>query len=204
MKRWFVVLFIISLLLSGFFVFLQIVQNRYEPVDFESGHEGDTVRLNIAYQKKKFFTGLKRLYPEISTKKYLFMNLYSCSARAMDEIPILDTVIEPLREDMAYLLVSPAPKKEVSMKLKERNISDKNFLNVNESDSFILTLCREIKKKPLYIWDSYEYLPFSIVCDSSGKILYVDTMQAFSGFKMDTLIDREHAQKLRKTLRAFK
>ena len=204
MKKWFIVIFILSLLISGFFVFLQIRQNTIERAQIGFNQYGDTITINVSYEKKKFFSELRQLYPEISTKKFLFMNLYSTSAKGMDQIPILDTIIKSSREDMAYLLVSLGPKKETTKDLRDRGISFKNFISANEADSFIRALSREIKNKPIYLWEPYKYLPFNIICDSSGKILYLDTTQAFSGFKMDRLIDQKHAQTLRKAISTIK
>lgn len=160
--------------------------------------------VDILKEKDKFFKALRAKYPQLTNKEYFYINIwkpfcYDC----IDQIPKLDTLIEPLNSKMAYVAVSEAKRDFAMRKLVERNVRARNFLFINEADSFINALYEETKIKLRH--KGYGGMePMNIILDRTGKMLYYDTLFALSNYKSDSVRNKEFVIKLKGELYKYK
>src|SRR3954470_14789941 len=105
MKRSFKIILISSLVLNLIFIVLQIstrpaiTSTRPTPID---------KNLNVEKTKNNFLDQLFKKYPAAKEKKYFFINFWDTGHMYLkDQLPMLDTLVEPLRNDFAYVFNSP-------------------------------------------------------------------------------------------------
>jgi hypothetical protein len=180
MKKWLKIVLIVSLILNVFFVVVKIIINQsmiYEPTKIKE--------VNIQEVRTKFFSELKKKYPKLSSKKYFFINVWAPGSwESMHQIPLLDTLVEPLKDDFAYIFANEDENSYAQRKLKEHSSKTKNFIYLNEQKDFLTSIYQE--KKTLYFkpWRA-RIVPMNVIMNSLGKILYFDTLPALSGITYD-------------------
>ncbi len=180
MKKWLKIVLITSLILNAFFIAMQVITNqrmKYVPTKIKE--------VNIEEEKTKFFTELKKKHPQLSDKKYFFINVWAPGNwDSMHQIPLLDTLVEPLKNNVAYIFASEDKSDYAERRLKEHSSKTKNFIYLNGQKDFITSIYQE--KNMLYVkfWRSRK-TPMNLIMDQHGKILYFDTLSPLYGIFYD-------------------
>lgn len=197
MSKRFKIILIASLLINIFFIIIEFLEYRSRQINLELTKPFVLKDVNVTEEKKKFLSKFRREYPSLADKKYVFINFWTGgSGSCIAQLPILDTLLMPLRDDMAYLVVSDENPNYATRRLRGEKISTANFTYINQSDSLIHAICKE-KKVKAHTWGFVMMLPMNIVLDRTGNIVYFDTLNALSGEKKDSLKDREIASALK-------
>lgn len=129
--------------------------------------------VDIILTRRNFLDEIKAAFPGIKNKKKFFINIWSTGEwDSMKRMPLLDTLIEPLNSEMAYVFVCDEKTDYAWRKLKEQTTRAKNFIYVNDQKDFIISVFQELKilnKKP-YKW----YNPnISLIMDDTGNIKFI-------------------------------
>ncbi len=209
MKRWFKIVLITSLVINVAFVVIQIVGYYNIRMNWEwnakSKYENFTKMVNAPEVKKHFMDSLFKKYPELKTKKYLFINFWDTGdTYTLKQIPILDTLIKPILPDVGYVFVNDeAPDYSVRI-LKRNKISSANFLFINQAGDFIQAINQEIRVPRRRF--GYPKCSMNLILDKAGKIIYFDTLQTYSGprWPEDSLKDKIFVHQLNKAFSDLK
>ena len=133
--------------------------------------------VNIPEERNKMFTEIKKIHPELSDKKYFFFHAWSVGDWAsMHQMPILDTMIEPLRNDFAYVFVNDEKADYSWQTLKAHTRKAKNFIYLNNMENFLTSIYQE---KNMLHFKGYRdrMTPMNVVMDRKGNIVYFDTLK---------------------------
>ena len=205
---WFKISFVISVFISIFFISLQILEIKTRNEDIERIRKSNLPRsvknLDIEKEKEKFFKNLKNQHPETKLKKYYYLNVWDTGSwDSMDQLIKLDTVIEPTDNRISYICIS-GEKPDYAMRvLQQRKVKTKNFIYVNQVDSFINAIYKETKIR-LRAGGYGGMAPMNVIMESNGKIIYFDTLRAITGKRCDTTYDRKFVITLKNALQNLK
>jgi hypothetical protein len=210
MKRSVKIVLIASLIINVCFISLQIIGSRKRSETIErnikNNYKQFTKFVNIADTKRSFLDSLHKKYPETINKKYLFINIWSTGdGWSIKQLPILDTLILPLKSDMSYILVNDE-KPDYSVRvLKQDTATTINFLFMHQCEDFMYAMSQELRLKRSYY--NYPRTPLLLILDPSGKIIVSDTMQAIAGkrwWPKEKVDDEKHITFIKKILSELK
>jgi hypothetical protein len=203
------ILLVISLILNlalGSFQIFKYFEKKQRMTDNKNRLKRFTEQrlVNSLVEKKNFFDTLFLNYPELKTKKYLFMNIWRTADAYSDRVlPIYDTIILPLRNDVGYVTVTEEKEKYAKSVLKKDTGLIKNFLFVFNSENFVLAVNQELKLKFRKFF--YPYYPDVIFDNQTKKIIFFDTV-GISGpkYPQDSLSDKKVIAAIKKALSELK
>jgi hypothetical protein len=198
MKKSFYVVLFLSLCINALFIYFRI---RFTPYNFEDAAfpAFDLYSVNVTKEKMRFLIRLKSIHPKVFEKKLLFLQFWCRNDECLYQIPVIDTLVQNYRDKFAFVCVCNEKPSLAALSLREKKIQTKNFFYINESDTFMHAIWRESGRKSFPF--AGRLLPMNVIMTDEGKVLYIDSLPAFSGFKMDTTIDRKHAQILKNALK---
>lgn len=208
MKKSVKIILIVSLLINICFIVLKLIAlyqvNEYKEI-FQKRNIKEWQRtVNAPIAKKNFMDSLFIKYPQLKTKKYLFLHFWSTRHFwSTKPLPIYDTLIEPLNPNVGYVLINDE-KEEYSKKvLKNDSGITKNFLYAFKAPDFILAINQELKFKPAQMW--YPKCPMSVIMENNGKIIFFDTLGIVGkSAPEDSLTDKKSYAALKKALSELK
>ncbi len=209
MKRWVKIILLISLALNLTFVIIQLTsyKSRRETIErnVKMKYETRTKLVNIAVTKSKFLDSLYKKYPELKNKKYLFINIWDTGdGWSIKQLPMLDTLIEPLQENLGYVLVNDEKSDYAQRVLRQDTGLTKHFLFMDRCEDFMYAINQELLMPRKRF--NYPHVPMNIILDNKGKIIYYDTLESLSGprWPEDSLKDIKYVQQLNKVLSELK
>ncbi|MBK7310497.1 MAG: hypothetical protein IPI93_06815 [Sphingobacteriaceae bacterium] len=141
--------------------------------------------LDITVEKQKIIARVKAIDRKSESKKYYFINFWDAANHGHEDLTTLDTLIEPVRNDMAYILASGETNAYIDRKLSLKKIKTKNFIYLNNADSLLSAICQEKKMK-----DKFKFLssfPMTIILDKKGNTIYFDSLGFFGRYGKDSL-----------------
>jgi hypothetical protein len=160
------IILFLSLSLNVWLFYNETRKNRFYTFDHNEPE------VNIQLERSKFLSLIKEKYPKSATKKYLFIHIWSPGDwDSMKEMPMLDTLIRPLRNDFFYVFVCKDKTDYAWRKLQEHTRKCKNFVYMNGQKNFVNSIFQEkgdLNKKP---WAFFE-TPTSVIVDQKGTILH--------------------------------
>lgn len=161
--------------------------------------------VNAPLVKKNFFDTLYIKYPDLGKKKYLFVNLWHTVDAWTDRtLPIYDTIVKPLRQDVGYLTITDENEKYAKSILKQDTSFIQNFHFIYNAENFILAMNQELKIPFRKYY--YPKCPMNIIFDNeTKKIIFSDTI-GISGpkYSEDSLSDKKIIASIKKTLSELK
>jgi thiol-disulfide isomerase/thioredoxin len=165
MKRFLIILFIVSVCANAWFIFDNYRwQQREEYSRIFAKAMGDPVD-NISWD-----TGFKRLKDAMrlkvknSTAKYYYVNIWTTwCGPCVREMPWLDSIAGKMKKDVNYVFVSPYSEATCSTYQKKYKIS--NFTYLGNMSDFISAVCTKKKiKNPSF--------PMVLILNGRGEILH--------------------------------
>lgn len=209
MKKSFKIILAISLLINLTFIALQVSSyytrrsNLISNIERKYSHLTKVV--NIAETKKNFMDSLFHKYPQLKIKKYLYINIWDTGDQySIKQLPTLDTLIKPLLPEVGYVLVNDE-KPDYSNYVLKRDIGKTtNFVFINRAEDFIQAINQELRIPRRRF--NYPVTSMNLILDNTGKIVYFDTLQTYSGPKWpeDSLKDKIYVQQLNKAFSELK
>ena len=209
MKRSFKIILIVSLVLNVCFITLKIIayysrQSNWE-YNVKMKYSKLTRSVNISETKKNFMDSLYLKYPQLKAKKYLFINLWDTGEHwAIKQLPMLDTLIQPILPDFGYVLVNDEKPDYASHIMKRDTSTTKNFLFMDRAGNFIQAINQELRiPRKRYNYPKY---PINLILDNTGRIIYFDTLESLSGphWPEDSLKDKIYVRQLNKAFSELK
>lgn len=161
--------------------------------------------VNSPVVKKSFFDSLYINYPDLRRKKYLFINIWRTADAWTDRVlPIYDSIIQPLRDDIGYLTLTEENKKYARSILKQDTSLINNFDFIYSAERFILALNQDLKI-PFRKYGYPKYSMNFIFNNKTKEMIFCDTV-AISGPKYpeDSLSDRKVIASIKKALSELK
>ena len=210
MKKRIKILFLVSLALNLALGAFQLFK-YFEKENRISAYKNDMKRyteqkfVNGPAVKKKFFDTLFIKFPTLINKKYLFANLWQTGSAWVDRtLPIYDTIVKPLRQDVGYVTITDQNEKYAKSVLKRDTSLINNFHFIYSSENFILAMNQELKI-PFRKY-CYPKCPLNIIFDTETKrIIFYDTV-GISGpkYPQDSLEDKKIIASIKKALSELK
>jgi hypothetical protein len=210
MKKPFKIILIISLIINIGFIGLQIFAHlqtiEVTKLNIHNKYKNFTKTVNIPETKKVFFKELYKNYPETKNKKYFFINIWDTgNGWSIKQLPFLDTLIEPLNPNMAYILANDEKPDYALHIMKQDTALTMNFLFMNQCEDFSFAISQELLLKRNE-WN-YPRVPLTIILDRTGKIIFSDTLDAIAGprwWPKEEQADKKHIALLKKKLSELK
>lgn len=209
MKKWVKIVFIISAALNlGWGVVQVLAYNvRKENIEYavKMKYETRTKTVNVSLAKKTFLDSLFLKYPESKNKEFLFINFWDTGdGYSIQQLPMLDTLIEPLLPNVGYVLVNAEKPDYAARILKQDSAETKNFLFMNRCEDFMYAINQELLIPRTRF--NYPHCPMNIILNKTGKIIYFDTLESWSGprWPEDSLNDKKFVHQLNKTFSELK
>lgn len=209
MKKSFKIILVVSLVINLAFIIIGIAsqfqrkQSWEHNVKLKYSHLTKTV--NISETKKHFFDSLFNRYPDLKAKNYIFLTFWHTGdIWSRKQLPMLDTLITPLLPDVGYVLVSNEEFDYSKLVIRQDTSTINNFLLMPKSEDFMYAINQELHFPRNRF--NYPHIPMNLILDARGKIVYFDTLEAFSGPKWpeDSLKDKIFVQTLNKALSELK
>ncbi len=210
MKKSVKIILIVSLIVNICFVVLQIVGSFQRSATIErnikSNYKQFTKVVDVDQVKRSFLDSLHKKYPETTNKKYFFINIWGTGdGWSIKQLPILDTLITPLKSDVSYILVNDE-KPDYSVRiLKQDTATTNNFLFMHQCEEFMYAMSQELRMKRSYY--NYPRIPLILILDQSGKTIFSDTLEAIAGprwWPKEKEADEKHIALIKKTLHELK
>lgn len=206
MKRSFKITLVISLLLNLIFVGIQISAYFQRKKNIITYNPSKTQKfVNGPIMKKNFIDSLYIQYPELKTKKYLFVHFWSTRHYwCTKPLPVYDTLIMPLNPQVGYVLVNDEKEARSKKVLKDDSASTRNFVYAFNSENFILAINQELNFKYSRWW--YPKYPMSVIMTTdSNKIVFFDTLGIVGKTAPeDSLRDKQSYKAIKKALSELK
>ena len=209
MKRSFKIILVISLITNLCLVIIQVMGHFSQRDTWERNikmkYETRTKLVNVSETKNKFLDSLYKKYPELKDKKYLFINIWDTGdGWSIKQLPMLDTLIEPLKENFGYILVNDEKPDYAKRVLKQDTGLTNHFVFMDRCEDFMYAINQELLMPRTRF--NYPHVPMNIILDNKGKIIYHDILESFSGprYPEDSLKDRKKVQQLNKVLSELK
>jgi hypothetical protein len=210
MSKGFKITLIISLSISVLLAAIQIfsyfqIKKTWE-ANIKNKYKDFTRVVDVNRVKKAFLDSLHLKYPETKDKKYIFINTWGTGASwSIRQLPFLDTLIEPLNSNMAYILVNDEKPDYSAKVLKQDSATTKNFRFMHRCEEFIFAVNQELLVPRKHF--AYPVVAMNLILDPNGKIIFSDTLGAISGPKTwpeEEKKDKEHVAILKKKLAELK
>lgn len=206
MRRSFKIALLISLLLNLIFVGIQIFGYFQKKKNIFTYNPSKTQKfVNGPIMKKNFLDSLYIQYPELKTKKYLFIHFWSTHHYwCTKPLPMYDTLIMPLNSQVGYILVNDEKETRSKKVLKDDSAATRNFLYAFNSEDFVLAINQELNFKYSRFW--YPKYPLSIIMRTdSSKIIFYDTLGIFGkSSPEDSLREKQSCKAIKKALNELK
>lgn len=185
MKKSFKAILIVSLVLNGVFIVLQI-RDSFR-ANYWSEDRDPRKGVNVEVERKNFFSSLKKHYPNTVNKKYFFINAWSPMRYGFrKELKMLDSLVKPVKNNFGYVFVSDiSGDKAFWDPLKD---SAKNFVFMESEESFMTSVYQEKNMMDFMGWRR-RMTPINLVMDSTGKMLYFDTLYATVNMTENKILD---------------
>lgn len=198
MSRLLKILFVLSILINVTFIFYEI-KHPPIPARYEIAPAFRIKNLKVKDEKLKFFKKLKTLDPLSYRKKYVFINIWDTHYNGSAPVlPVLDTLIEPLRKDFSYVLLNEENDNISNYTLQKKKVHTKNFIYMNDADSMMHAFFQEFRMKSKFKF--LFALPITVIMNHEGKVVYLDTTSRMSPYREDSIGSRKAFKELKEVL----
>ena len=117
------------------------------------------------------FNKIKNLYPEYQkNKKYYLISIWNILCKpCVKEMPLLDSLADNAnRKDLGCIFLTENGDKIINQFLKKHHISSKNFIFINDADTYISSVLKRHNLK------NRQY-PIQLIIDNKGNDIYFQT-----------------------------
>lgn len=114
------------------------------------------------------FNKIKNLYPEYQkNKKYYLISIWNILCKpCVKEMPLLDSLADNAnRKDLGYVFLTENGDKTITQFLQKHHISSKNFIFLNDADTYISSVLKSHNLK------NRQY-PIQLIIDNKGNEIY--------------------------------
>lgn len=114
------------------------------------------------------FNKIKNLYPEYQkNKKYYLISIWNILCKpCVKEMPLLDSLADNAnRKDLGCIFLTENGDKIINQFLKKHHISSKNFIFINDADTYISSVLKRHNLK------NRQY-PIQLIIDNKGNEIY--------------------------------
>jgi thiol-disulfide isomerase/thioredoxin len=168
MKKIVVIVFVISLLANGYFIYDQKTIDRYESESkmFSNAFGGE---VNNTKWKDGFSLFKKKLFEQDSSminKKYFYINVWNTICNpCIKEMPMLDSIAGAIEvKNISYIFVSDNTNGAALKRLKGK-FEIKHFIYLNDMNDFVSAVLNEKGKR-------HKTYPMQLILDQTGKLYY--------------------------------
>lgn len=167
--KWIIsLLLILSLLLNCYFINDEIKAKQEEEfskaINKAMGMDATIIPWKAGVEM--FTLKLKQSHSKLLNKQYYYVNIWTSWCKpCIKEMPWLDSIAGTLTKDVGYCFVSEVSQSVADSCLKRRKYNLKNFVFMNDMDSFVSAVCakRGIKNK-LY--------PMSLILNNKNEVIH--------------------------------